>query len=322
MHDLARGVLAGERLALSRALTHVENETASAHLLLADLFPHTGQAHIIGITGAPGAGKSTLVNALARTLRGRGVTVAIVAVDPTSPYSGGAILGDRVRMNDLARDPGVFIRSLASRGNPGGLARTTADLTAVLDAFGFSHILIETVGAGQSEVAIARTAHTTVLVEAPGLGDEIQAVKAGILEIADVLVLNKADLPGAEDALRVLRTMLPLAPPPTPGAPPAWQVRLLKTTAVSGGGLDELVTAVDDHRIFLHDSSELARRRRARVAAALENRLRERLYRDLLDAVGPERLAAAVEAILNHEQSPEAAVNRLLQAARPDQDGR
>lgn len=322
MHDLARGVLAGERLALSRALTHVENETASAHLLLADLFPHTGQAHIIGITGAPGAGKSTLVNALARTLRGRGVTVAIVAVDPTSPYSGGAILGDRVRMNDLARDPGVFIRSLASRGNPGGLARTTADLTAVLDAFGFSHILIETVGAGQSEVAIARTAHTTVLVEAPGLGDEIQAVKAGILEIADVLVLNKADLPGAEDALRVLRTMLPLAPPPTPGAPPAWQVRLLKTTAVSGGGLDELVTAVDDHRIFLHDSSELARRRRARVAAALETRLRDRLYRDLLDAVGPERLAAAVEAILNHEQSPETAVNRLLQAARPDQDGR
>lgn len=322
MHDLARGVLAGERLALSRALTHVENETASAHLLLADLFPHTGQAHIIGITGAPGAGKSTLVNALARTLRGRGVTVAIVAVDPTSPYSGGAILGDRVRMNDLARDPGVFIRSLASRGNPGGLARTTADLTAVLDAFGFSHILIETVGAGQSEVAIARTAHTTVLVEAPGLGDEIQAVKAGILEIADVLVLNKADLPGAEDALRVLRTMLPLAPPPMPGAPPTWQVRLLKTTAVSGGGLDELVTAVDDHRIFLHDSSELARRRRARVAAALETRLRDRLYRDLLDAVGPERLAAAVEAILNHEQSPETAVNRLLQAARPDQDGR
>lgn len=322
MHDLARGVLAGERLALSRALTHVENETASAHLLLADLFPHTGQAHIIGITGAPGAGKSTLVNALARTLRGRGVTVAIVAVDPTSPYSGGAILGDRVRMNDLARDPGVFIRSLASRGNPGGLARTTADLTAVLDAFGFSHILIETVGAGQSEVAIARTAHTTVLVEAPGLGDEIQAVKAGILEIADVLVLNKADLPGAEDALRVLRTMLPLAPPPMPGAPPTWQVRLLKTTAVSGGGLDELVTAVDDHRIFLHDSSELARRRRARVAAALETRLRDRLYRDLLDAVGPERLAAAVEAILNHEQPPETAVNRLLQAARPDQDGR
>lgn len=322
MHDLARGVLAGERLALSRALTHVENETASAHLLLADLFPHTGQAHIIGITGAPGAGKSTLVNALARTLRGRGVTVAIVAVDPTSPYSGGAILGDRVRMNDLARDPGVFIRSLASRGNPGGLARTTADLTAVLDAFGFSHILIETVGAGQSEVAIARTAHTTVLVEAPGLGDEIQAVKAGILEIADVLVLNKADLPGAEDALRVLRTMLPLAPPPMPGAPPTWQVRLLKTTAVSGGGLDELVTAAADHRRFLHDSSELARRRRARVAAALETRLRDRLYRDLLDAVGPERLAAAVEAILNHEQSPETAVNRLLQAARPDQDGR
>ncbi len=322
MHHLARGVLAGERLALSRALTHVENETASAHLLLADLFPHSGQAHIIGITGAPGAGKSTLVNALARTLRGRGVTVAIVAVDPTSPYSGGAILGDRVRMNDLARDPGVFIRSLASRGNPGGLARTTADLTAVLDAFGFSHILIETVGAGQSEVAIARTAHTTVLVEAPGLGDEIQAVKAGILEIADVLVLNKADLPGAEDALRVLRTMLPLAPPHMPGAPPTWQVRLLKTTAVSGGGLDELVTAAADHRRFLYDSSELARRRRARVAAALETRLRDRLYRDLLDAVGPERLAAAVEAILNHEQSPETAVNRLLQAARPDQDGR
>lgn len=317
MRDLAPRVLAGERLALSRALTRVENETADARDLLAALFPHTGRAHVIGITGAPGAGKSTLVNALARALRRAGETVAIVAVDPTSPFTGGAILGDRVRMNDLARDPGVFIRSVASRGNPGGLARTTADLVIVLDAYGFERVLIETVGAGQSEVEVARTAHTTVLVEAPGLGDEIQAVKAGILEIADVLVLNKADLPGAAEALRVLRTMLPLATAPHGGsAVDVWQVRLLATTAADGGGVDELVTAVTQHRAFLQQSGELERRRRARVTAALETRLRERLYRQLLATVGPERFAAAVEDVLCGKITPETAVANLLEVTQ------
>ena len=206
--DLIADLLGGSRLALSRLLTQVENDTPAGRQALSQLFPYTGRAHLIGVTGAPGTGKSSLVNQLARVYRvGEGFgnpasgvprRVAIVAVDPTSPFTGGAILGDRVRMRDLAGDPGVFIRSMATRGSLGGLARTTAGMVQVFDAAGFELILIETVGAGQSEVDIARLAHTTLVVEAPGLGDDIQAIKAGILEIADILVINKADRPGVE----------------------------------------------------------------------------------------------------------------------------
>ena len=215
--DLAENVIQGERLALTRALTQIENNTSDGKQLLEEIFPHTGKAYLIGITGAPGTGKSTLVNQLALKLRqspnGEPPSVAIIAVDPTSPFSGGALLGDRVRMQDLAGDPGIFVRSMASRGSLGGLASTTAGLVQVFDAAGFEMILIETVGAGQSEVEIASHAHTTIVVEAPGLGDEIQTIKAGILEIADILVVNKADKPGAENSLRALRTMISLANP-------------------------------------------------------------------------------------------------------------
>src|SRR4029077_17317416 len=176
-------------------------------------YPFTGHAHIIGVTGAPGTGKSSLVSTLARHYRSSGLTIGIVAVDPTSPFTGGAILGDRIRMRDLAGDPGIFIRSMASRGSLGGLARASADLVRALDAAGFDRILIETVGAGQTEVDIARAAQTTVVVEAPGLGDDVQAIKAGLLEVADVLVVNKADLPGADAAVRALRASLDLALP-------------------------------------------------------------------------------------------------------------
>src|SRR5262245_37801361 len=213
---LAKSVLEGNRLSLSRLLTQVENDSPEGRTALVELFPHTGKAHLIGVTGAPGTGKSSLVNQLALYYRKQHASpkkVAIIAVDPSSPFTGGAVLGDRVRMRDLSGDEGVFIRSMASRGSVGGLAQTTASFTQVFDAAGYDIIIIETVGAGQSEVDIARLAHTTVVVEAPGLGDDIQAIKAGILEIADVLVINKADRPGVENTERALRTTLELAHP-------------------------------------------------------------------------------------------------------------
>ena len=207
--ELVERVLAGERLALARLLTQVENNTPTGREALERLFPLTGKAHLVGITGAPGTGKSSLANRLALGMRKEGAAkVGVVAVDPTSPFSGGALLGDRLRMKDVAGDAGVFIRSMAARGTLGGLARATAGVVQVLDAAGYDPVLIETVGAGQSEVDIVRLAHTVLVVDAPGLGDDIQAIKAGILEIADVLVVNKADQPGVENTLRALQAML------------------------------------------------------------------------------------------------------------------
>src|SRR5512141_3189313 len=212
--SLTDAVLEGNRLALARLLTQVENELPEGRTSLAELFPHTGRAHLIGVTGAPGTGKSSLVNQLAlHYRRNENKRIAIVAVDPSSPFTGGAVLGDRVRMRDLSGDPGIFIRSMASRGSLGGLAQKTASIVQVFAAAGYEIIIIETVGAGQSEVDVARLAHTTLVVEAPGMGDEIQAIKAGILEIADVLVINKADRPGIENTERALRSTLELAHP-------------------------------------------------------------------------------------------------------------
>ncbi|HXQ38583.1 MAG TPA: methylmalonyl Co-A mutase-associated GTPase MeaB, partial [Anaerolineales bacterium] len=212
--SLIKSVLEGNRLSISRLLTQVENDSPESQVALAELFPHTGKAHLIGVTGAPGTGKSSLVNQLALHYRkSEAKKIAIIAVDPSSPFTGGAVLGDRVRMRDLSGDDGVFIRSMASRGSLGGIAQTTALFTQVFDAAGFEIIIIETVGAGQSEVDIVRLAHTTIVVEAPGLGDDIQAIKAGILEIADVIVINKADRPGVEITERALRSTLELAHP-------------------------------------------------------------------------------------------------------------
>jgi len=202
MIERVQQVLDGDRRALARLLTHVENEREGAEQALAALFPHTGRAWVIGVTGAPGTGKSTLVNEMTKHYRAQGKTVAILAIDPTSPFTGGALLGDRVRMRDLSGDSGVFIRSMATRGSLGGLARATRDAIRVLDAGGFDVVLVETVGAGQNEVDIVRAADTTVVVEAPGMGDEVQAIKAGILEIADVLVVNKADRQGVNHTCR------------------------------------------------------------------------------------------------------------------------
>ncbi len=299
-------ILSGQRLAIARLLTRVENGNAAE--ALPALFAHTGRAHLIGVTGAPGTGKSSLVNEMAKALRRAGQTVGIVAVDPSSPFTGGAILGDRIRMRDLSGDPGVFIRSMASRGALGGLARATADVVTVLDAAGFDKVIIETVGAGQSEVDIARAAHTTVVVEAPGLGDEVQGLKAGILEIADVLVLNKADTPGAELALRALRAALEIGL----ATGSDWTPPLVQTVAVKGEGVAEVMERIEQHRAHLQTSGLLRQRERERLAAELEARLRDGLFRQLLSRLGDGQFNRLLDKLVAREIDPATAAHQLL----------
>lgn len=303
-------ILAGERRALARLITQVENQTPLAEEALAQLFVHTGRAHVIGVTGPPGTGKSSLVSELTKILRRAGESVAVVAVDPTSPFSGGAVLGDRIRMRDLAGDPGVFIRSMASRGALGGLARTTADVVRVLDAAGFQRILVETVGAGQSEVDIARMANTTLVVEAPGLGDEVQAIKAGILEIADVLVLNKADRPGAEAALRALRASLEIGY--SVHAQSGWWPPIVQTVATEGRGLAELLDHINAHRAYLRETGVWQQQERKHLRTELELRLRETLFSRHLNRLENGQLSAMVDRLQAREIDPTSAVRELL----------
>ena len=317
--DLAREVLSGSRLALARLLTQVENETPEGRRALNSLFAHTGRAFLIGVTGSPGAGKSSLVGRLAKALRGAGGAqdprVGIIAIDPTSPFSGGALLGDRVRMRELAGDPGIFIRSMASRGALGGLARATEAVVQAMDAAGYGVILIETVGAGQSEVDIARLAHTVVVVEAPGLGDDIQAIKAGILEIADILVVNKGDLPGAEQAVRVLRNMLEMAHPAhAEGGVPAWEPPVLKTSATLNEGISEVLEAVQRHRAYLHAGGEFQRRERERLQNGLEALLQAALVERWKASVSPAVFEDVLARLSSRKLSPYQAVEELLQS--------
>jgi LAO/AO transport system kinase len=314
--ELVTEALAGSRHALARLISLIEDDGAEARAALAALYPHTSRAHVVGVTGAPGTGKSTLVNQLAQVLRAREVTVGVVAVDPTSPFTGGALLGDRVRMRDLAGDPGVFIRSMASRGSLGGLARATGDVVKVLDAAGFAVVLVETVGAGQAEVEIARTAHTTVVVEAPGLGDDVQALKAGLLEIADVLVVNKADRPGAAQAARILEIVINRNASGSWGdaGGDGWRPPILQTVALDGTGVTEVLEAVTAHRRHLHASGLWAGRERARVEAELLDVLRQTLLGRALARVGEQGVRGWVERIAAREVDVYAAAEEILDA--------
>lgn len=332
--DIAAEVLAGNRLALARLLTLIENETPEGFEALSTLYPHTGQAHIVGVTGAPGTGKSTLVNQLAKTFRHAGESesnplrsVGVIAVDPSSPFSGGAILGDRIRMRDVAGDPGVFIRSMASRGALGGLARATASMVQTLDAAGFEIIMIETVGAGQAEVDVASAAHTTIVVTAPGMGDEVQTIKAGILEIADILVVNKSDLPSASTTRRALQATLDLAfdqrhPERAPGddagcAPEdrvqAWRPPVLAAVGTKGEGVQRLVEEIVRHKDYLERTGGRQQKDRARLEAELQAILREHLTRRFLKRYPDGRLERELQRVLAREISPRQAVLSLLE---------
>ncbi len=330
---LAESVLTGDRLALARLLTQVENDSPAARQALAELFPRTGNAHLIGITGAPGTGKSSLVNQIALHYRKEGKRVAIVAVDPSSPFTGGAVLGDRVRMRDLSGDTGVFIRSMASRGSLGGLAQATAAVAQVFDAAGFDVVMIETVGAGQNEVDIARLAHTTVVVEAPGLGDDIQAIKAGILEIADVLAINKADRPGVENTEKALKSMLELAHPtqkiflhhgqqmaasaPLDSKIPLWIPPIQRTVAVEGKGIAELAGAIAKHAAHLRSTGEWGQREQARLRSELEALLQDALMSRFRAEVSDGKFESVVQNVFEHNLSPWEAVQLLVNGRKP-----
>jgi len=333
--SFTHSILEGNRLSLSRFLTRVENDSPDGEDTLAELFLHTGKAHLIGVTGAPGTGKSSLVNQLALHYRKKhNRKVAVIAVDPSSPFTGGAVLGDRVRMKDLSGDDGVFIRSMASRGSVGGLAQKTASFVQVFDAAGYEIIIIETVGAGQSEVDIARLAHTTVVVEAPGLGDDIQAIKAGILEIADVIVVNKADRPGVENTERALRSTLELAHPTkrvihhhgqqmTVEAPlidkELWIPPIHKTVSTEGTGIPELADSIDRHAAHLQKSGNWISRDRARLRSELEAMLTEALMRDFLNIIPQDIYEETIEKVLNRILAPANAIEELLNVGRRNQ---
>lgn len=333
-------VLDGERLAIARLLSQIENADPQGRTALGELFPHTGQAHLIGVTGAPGTGKSSLVNQLAHFYRNpppgeSPKKIAVVAVDPSSPFTGGAILGDRVRMRDLSGDPGVFIRSMAARGSLGGLAPTTASMVQVFDAAGFEIVLIETVGAGQAEVDIARLAHTTLVIEAPGLGDEIQAIKAGILEIADILVVNKADRPGVENTERALRSMLELAHPTkrvflhhgkamplqssgqTTTEESLWLPSIHRTVATKGDGISELVAEIARHRQHLLSTGEWEERDRARLQAELDLLLQQHLIDRWRGQVSNNQYQEVLDTLVSRQISPHQAVKLLLDGGQP-----
>src|SRR6266540_2202214 len=298
---------AGDKRAVARLLSVVENDEPGAAEAVSALYPLTGQARIVGITGPPGGGKSTLVNRLAGVYREQGDRVGVVAVDPSSPFTGGALLGDRIRMRERFLDEGIFIRSMASRGHAGGLARATSRVVNVLDALGYGVVLVETVGVGQEEVEVVRVADTVCLVTVPGLGDDIQAIKAGVLEIADVLVVNKADRPGADETARDLAQMLTLGAPRV-----AWKPPIVRTTAATGEGTDQLVAAIAKHRAWAAESGERDTRRRAAARAEVEDLLRDALVRQLRDRLGEDRVERAIARVAERAIDPYAAVDELL----------
>lgn len=315
---LAEEARAGSRLALSRLLTAIESRTPSAEEALRVLYPRAGSAHVVGVTGPPGGGKSTLVAALVAVAREAGRPVAVLAIDPSSPVTGGAILGDRIRMNDYAGDRDVFIRSMASRGHLGGLAGTTAESAAVLDACGFGLVFIETVGTGQSEVEVASIADTTVVVQAPEMGDEIQAMKAGLLEVADLVVVNKADRPGADRAAMQLRSMLTLGDDgagsrdrPRPKRP-----EVLLASGLTAAGVPELLAALDRVHAVRSDDDGPQAARLARARAQVEGILADRTREALWSSQRRAETDALMQRVATHELDPYAAADQLVEQLR------
>ncbi len=310
MHDLAKRLYQGDMRTLARAISAVEESIPSAERLLAEVFPNTGRARVLGITGPPGAGKSSLVDRLIKKYRQLEEKIGVIAIDPSSAYSGGAILGDRIRMQEHAADRGVFIRSMATRGHLGGLARTTNDAVDLMDAAGYDPILIETVGVGQDEIDVVRAADVVVVVLVPGMGDDIQAIKAGILEIADLFVVNKADRPGADRLIADLDFVLSLAESGAAGKPP-----ILKTVAVRDEGVDELRETID--RLYTQGGERRFKRRRDRADSRFHALLAERLSALVLHSLFPGGMEAdCIDAIAERRIDPYAAVDEILKKVK------
>jgi LAO/AO transport system kinase len=296
-------------------VTLIENESPQARRYLAELHQSAGRAHVIGVTGAPGAGKSTLVTHLVREFRRRDRKIGVVAVDPSSPFTGGAILGDRIRMMELAGDPHVFIRSMASRGSLGGLSASTRDVVRAMDAAGYNPIIIETIGTGQAEVEVMRAAHTVLVVSAPGMGDEVQAIKAGILEIADIFVVSKADKPGADQTVAELAMLLSLDPHRRhhDKSKPYWRIPVLKTSAIKDQGITQLVDAIEQHHQYLLESNMLANRMQRQVRSEVESLVLHAVILALRAKVTEAEWQQLMEDITTRERDPYSVAIELQQ---------
>ena len=307
IEEIAKGVLTGDKRSIAKAITIAENSPEEAQTLIAAIYPHTGKAHIIGLTGPGGSGKSTLIEKMVREYRRRGKTVGVIAVDPTSPFTGGAFLGDRIRMQELSTDEGVFIRSMATRNSPGGIAKATKDAVKILDAAGKDIIIVETVGAGQSEVEIIKVAQTIIVIHAPGLGDEIQAIKAGLMEIADIFVVNKADRENADKAVMDIQAMLQLD-----NKEKAWTPPIIKTIALTGEGVPQLIEKIEEHWQYLQKGL-LHKRSLEKAEAELVEAIKDKVTSSIIEKLKREkRFERILQQIVEREIDPASAAEKLL----------